>query len=296
MSKIITTKEFIENSKKVHGDKYDYSLSNYIDAHKKIKIICKEHGIFEQPSNSHISAKSGCPYCSKTFQLTTEVFIEKSIIKHNNKYDYSKTEYINAKTKINIICKEHGNFTQTPNSHLNGTGCPKCGIKTLAKKQTISNQDFIDKSNKIHNNKYDYSLVDYKNCKIKIKIICKDHGMFEQLPDHHSRGVGCPTCSKYYGSFNDKYLYIFYDYKFNLMKIGASKDPEKRLKEISKGKDKSGLKILKIYEKSANIEKNLHIKYDKYRTNHILYEDGGSEWFNLPENEIIEIDKIISRK
>jgi len=288
-----TTEEFIKDAQKIHGDKYDYSLVDYKTAIKKVKIICKEHGIFEQTPNSH--SKCGCMKCGGRYS-NQDYFLEKVKKIHSDKYDYSLVEYKNAKIKIKIICPEHGIFEQLPMIHIRGCGCPKCGKIQQHKNQTISEQDFIDKCNKIHKNKYDYSLVKYKNCKIKIKIICPDHGIFEQSPDHHSRGVGCPTCSKYYGDFNKKSLYVFYDNKYNLMKIGASKNPEYRIKEISKGKNRTGLEILKIYKNSASIENKLHIKYEKYRTNHTLYEDGGSEWFRLPKNEIFEIEKFIFRK
>jgi hypothetical protein len=139
----------------------------------------------------------------KPFQKskTTECFINDAIKIHKDKYDYSLVQYVNARTKIKIICKDHGIFEQVPNSHLVGNGCYYCGKLSLAKKQTITQENFIEKCNKVHNNKYDYSSVNYQNCKVKIKIICPEHGIFEQTPDHHSRGIGCPTCSKYYGSF-----------------------------------------------------------------------------------------------
>jgi hypothetical protein len=69
---------------------------------------------------------SGCRYCSGNYQSNTEEFIEKSIKIHGDKYDYSKVNYYKAINNVIIICKEHGKFNQTPNTHLNGSGCPKC--------------------------------------------------------------------------------------------------------------------------------------------------------------------------
>jgi very-short-patch-repair endonuclease len=119
-----------------------------------------------------------------------EDFITESNIIHNNKYDYSLVNYINSRTKVKIICKKHGVFEQTPNNHLRGQECPECyGNKKLTKEK------FILKSNIIHNNKYDYSLVKYKNAKTKVKIICNKHGVFEKTPDNHiSKKQGCPIC------------------------------------------------------------------------------------------------------
>ena len=108
------------------------------------------------------------------------------------------SEYVNAYTKVKIICKEHGIFKQQPNNHINGHGCPKCiGTKTT--------EDFIKKSKKIHNHKYDYSLIKYINCQTKVKIICPDHGIFEQLSTSHLNGNGCPKCI---GRFKDTEQFI----------------------------------------------------------------------------------------
>jgi hypothetical protein len=116
-------------------------------------------------------------------------FIKKANLIHNFKYDYSIVDYKNNKTKIRIICFEHGEFWQTPSNHLNGNGCPICsGVNKL------TTEKFIERSNIIHNFKYDYSVVEYKNNKTKIKIICPVHGIFEQRPDSHLNGQNCPKC------------------------------------------------------------------------------------------------------
>ena len=127
-------------------------------------------------------------------KLTNEEFIKVANNIHNNKYDYSLVNYINAKTKVKIICLVHGVFEQTPNNHTsisNKNGCPVCkNEKNLLK-------DFIKKSNIIHHNKYDYSLIDYKNIRTKIKIICPIHGQFEQTPNNHlNLKQGCAKCRK----------------------------------------------------------------------------------------------------
>jgi hypothetical protein len=120
---------FIEKSNKIHGGKYDYSLSKYNGTNVKIDIICKIHGLFKQRPNDHL--KYGCHTCgiekrSKTKSLTINEFIMLSNKKHKNTYDYTKVDYVNHKKKIEIICHSHGMFLQTPNSHLNGSGCPIC--------------------------------------------------------------------------------------------------------------------------------------------------------------------------
>ena len=119
-----TTKEFINKAQKIHGDKYDYSLVEYIGSFSKVKIICKKHGEFIQMPNKHLCGR-GCPKCGK--RLSTEEFI-KSVKKiHINKYDYSLVKYYDSFTKVKIICPIHGIFEQSPVNHSQGSGCQKCG-------------------------------------------------------------------------------------------------------------------------------------------------------------------------
>ena len=181
---------FIEKAKKVHGDKYDYSKVNYIDSKTKICIICPEHGEFWQTPSSHLR-KRGCPFCANNIKYTNEKFIEKASAIHHNRYDYSKTKYVNNKTKVCIICPEHGEFWQTPHVHLQGKGCLKC-----ANRFAYNTKDFIIEAKKIHGNKYDYSKVECINAMTKVCIICPKHGEFWQCPKDHLRGQGCPKCGR----------------------------------------------------------------------------------------------------
>ena len=163
---------FIEKAKKVHGDKYDYSKVEYVNAKTKVCIICPEHGEFWQTPNTHLSGK-GCIHCgnassAKKRKTNIEEFIKKSNIVHNNKYIYTAINYINNKTKIRIICPEHGEFWQRPDHHLMGCGCPKCMITRIRNILTSNNEEFIEKANKIHKNKYDYSKSNYVNNRTKI--------------------------------------------------------------------------------------------------------------------------------
>ena len=126
--------------------------------------------------------------------LTESEFIEKANKKHNGKYDYSKVKYTNSRTKVCIICPEHGEFWQTPSNHLSGRGCRKCSIIEGHKKQSNNTISFIQKANETHNGKYDYSKVEYKNNREKVCIICPEHGEFWQTPHSHLSGQGCPEC------------------------------------------------------------------------------------------------------
>lgn len=127
-------------------------------------------------------------------RLTTEEFIKKAKSIHGSTYDYSKVQYVNAHTPITIICPIHGEFKQTPNEHLSKYGCNKCGhIRTTnAKRDTL--ESFIKKATKVHGSLYDYSKVQYKDSSTNIVIICRKHGDFEQKPNNHLNGQGCPNC------------------------------------------------------------------------------------------------------
>jgi hypothetical protein len=129
-------------------------------------------------------------------ELRTKEFLDRAKVVHNKKYDYSLVTYENARTKVDIICPIHGAFKQTPDSHLRGCGCPACGRDRTTEKQKCKLNEFIYKAKEMHNNKYDYSLVEYKNSITKIKIICPIHGKFYQTPDNHLYGYGCPACAR----------------------------------------------------------------------------------------------------
>lgn len=132
--------------------------------------------------------------------LTQEEFIKKANAVHNNFYDYTISIYNGCRTKIKIICPVHGEFEQVPYYHLQGSKCPKCANFSSSKKRKKPIEVFIKKSNIIHNHKYDYSLVEYKNNTSKIKIICPIHGEFEQMPVKHlNKKQGCPMCRESQG-------------------------------------------------------------------------------------------------
>jgi hypothetical protein len=194
------TEEFIAKAKELHSDKYDYSLVNYISAKNKINIKCKVHGNFKQAPDSHLSGQ-GCPKCgalliTKKLSSDTKEFIKKAILIHKNLYDYSKVNYIKNNTKVEIVCKKHGSFWQSPGSHLSGSGCLKCGKNHLQFSLNKRLNIYIEKVKIIHNNKYNYDLVNYKNATIPVEIICPTHGSFFKGLYEHSKGSGCPICSR----------------------------------------------------------------------------------------------------
>ena len=196
MSTLKTSEQFIEDSRKVHGDKYDYSKVEYINDKTKVCIICPIHGEFWQTPRNHIQGK-GCRYCQhRSYKYTSEEFIEQAKKVHGDKYDYSKVEYVNNHTKVCIICPIHGEFLQTPNSHLNGNSCKKCGQIKIGNYTRKTTEQFILEAKEIHGDKYDYSKVEYVNANTKVCIICPIHGEFMQSPHKHINGKrGCSKCN-----------------------------------------------------------------------------------------------------
>jgi G:T-mismatch repair DNA endonuclease (very short patch repair protein) len=198
--KRLTTDQFIELAIKVHGDKYDYSKVNYTTSLNKIIIICKVHDEFEQTPNAHLS-KKGCMKCGfestrKILSSNKKQFISSAVKIHGNTYDYSKVDYITATTKVKIICSKHGEFEQFPYVHLKGHGCNKCANQKINNGLKLTTDKFIERAIKIHCWKYNYKFVKYINSNIKVKIICHNHGIFNQRPqDHINQHHGCPKCS-----------------------------------------------------------------------------------------------------
>jgi very-short-patch-repair endonuclease len=305
MSLINKTDLFISKAEKIHGNRYDYSKVNYVNAKTYITILCKEHGEFNQTPSNHLS-NFNCQKCSNNFKLDTLTFINKASTIHDNTYDYSKVNYINADTPVIIVCKEHGEFNQIPDFHVNKKcGCPKCCISY--KKNTL---EFIEKANKIHNNKYNYSKVHYVNNKNQIIIICKKHGEFKQTPDIHlHKKCGCPSCInktefKFYEKIKELYpsikrqykvkwcknkLYLPYDFVIEDLNIIIELDGDQHFKQISNWSSPE-----------------VQIENDKYKTNcannngfsviRLLQNDVSKDNFDWIEEIKINITKIIHEK
>lgn len=217
-----TTEEFIIDAKKVHKDKYDYSKVVYVNSKAPVIIFCKKHKVyFEQRPNGHLRG-ADCVLCgnqkisdSKRKDFTK--FATDAISIHGKTYDYSKVVYINDRLKTEIICKLHGSFYQTPNAHLAGNGCPVCGKLLGAKKRTLSTQEFVAKAKTVHNDKYNYSMVEYAKSHQKVVIICRQHGEFKQTPNSHLSGSKCPECVKEILSINYKWTTEEFIKKANLV-------------------------------------------------------------------------------
>lgn len=190
--------DFINKAKSIHGDKYDYSKVEFVNTKTKVCIICPEHGEFWQTPEKHLSGQ-GCPSCAKTKKSDTTSFIEKAKAVHGDRYNYSKVVYVNNKTKVCIICPDHGEFWQDPHNHLKGKGCPLCGKQKVIDEHPtrLGLDEFIRRAKEIHGDKYDYSqIAAYNHGKEEVTIVCPVHGPFKQSFNVHLMGCGCPQCGR----------------------------------------------------------------------------------------------------
>jgi hypothetical protein len=215
--KRLSLSEVLLKLKIAYDDKYDYSLfDKYENKNQKVDLICKIHGVFNQNIGNHLYHKAGCPKCGLKVRkkLYNPVLKFKEV--HGDKYDYSKVDYKSIKSKVEIICIKHGSFYQTPNTHLKGSGCPKCGLINMSGKLKKPLVDFINKCKDVHDNIYDYDEVCYENLSDKIKIICKEHGVFYQRAFSHQQGYGCSRCNKSKGEKKIEYFLnknkIYFEY------------------------------------------------------------------------------------
>ena len=224
--RVSSLEKVLSQFREKHGDKYDYSKVEYVNAHTEITIICKEHGEFRQKPHNHKTGSS-CPSSPK--KKRKKVQYSEAVLKlrdeqkklrdeerlkkveetkrqkypdivaelkkiHGDKYDYSKVEYVDYGTPLTIICPKHGEYHQIFYHHRKGHGCPKCGNKISSQKQTFSQEKVIASFKRVHGDKYDYSKVVYVRNYEKVIIICPEHGEFLQAPSGHKSGQGCVKC------------------------------------------------------------------------------------------------------
>jgi len=212
----LTTGEFIERAKKVHGDLYDYSNTTYTTSSNKVEIVCKEHGSFFILPAGHTSGK-GCAKCAGIAKSSTEEFIAKAKKVYGNTYDYSLVNYTSNKNKVKIICSIHGVFQVRPNDHLMGkSGCPKCKVS-----KKLSQEEWVDKAVEKHKGYYSYNKVKYIDSTTKVSITCPKHGEFLQIPSNHLAGQGCSKCAKRGTDGDAIYIWRVVGYG-NVYKVGIT--------------------------------------------------------------------------
>ena len=192
--KSLTQNDFISRSNLIHKNFYDYSKTIYKNVDTKVLITCPTHGDFTQRPDHHLSGRK-CKKCSfeqfhfNNINAIKMKFINESKRKWDNKYSYDKVDYKTAKDKVIIMCPIHGEFKQTPDSHLKHE-CIKCSTIKGSDKQRRTLREFIELSNNLHNKFYQYNKTVYISDKTKLTITCPIHGDFEQLPYNHLMGKG----------------------------------------------------------------------------------------------------------
>jgi hypothetical protein len=194
--------EFLSRANCVHGLKYNYDRSIYIDSKTKIEIVCQKHGIFNQIPSQHLSGY-GCFRCGieqsiASRKMSPTTFLERAVGVWARKFDYSRTQFVDSHSPITIICPKHGPFTQIPYVHLKGHDCPACGAETralsISSANTMTQEEFLAKAKQIHGDKYDYSSALYSGYHNPLSIGCRTHGIFSQKAGDHLAGSGCQKC------------------------------------------------------------------------------------------------------
>lgn len=237
----LSTEEFIARSKEFHGDKYDYSLVEYTKNNVKVKIICPEHGVFEQRPCNHMVGM-GCKKCAckdvggRKKKKASESILQRLYALHGDKYTYENLVYKGSNEKITVTCKVHGDFETAAGNFLHKTnppGCPSC----YAESRRTTKDEFISVANTFHNGAYDYSEVEYVDWETPVTIICGQHGRFTQPPHNHSR-YGCPLCAvRGYKTNKPGKLYVLE--LDNITKIGiTNRDVKKRVTQIKSNSGK----------------------------------------------------------
>lgn len=195
MPKKITQEEFFQKMKENFGDKFDFSESIYKGYEEDVTYRCYEHGYVTTKARNLIKGY-GCKACSmkkvkEALSKTQDKFIEEAKAIYGGKYDYSLVEYVNSNTKVKNVCNDCGHTFETrPADFLRKHGCPYCYGNVR-----LSTEEFVERAKIVHGDKYDYYLVEYVNNSTKVKIICHEHGVFEQTPNSHLQGKKCPRCA-----------------------------------------------------------------------------------------------------
>lgn len=225
------TKGFIEDSIKIHGNRYDYTKVVYVNAITYVIITCPVHGDFEQYPTHHRRGK-GCMACFRESRRSNkDEFVKSSIKIYGAKFTYDKVVYIDNKNEVTITCVKHGDFSVTPNNHLSISskgGCTKCksdgqGIRNSVTWEHVMSR-FIDK----WGDKFTYYPETFTDVNSHIKIKCDLHGEFVTTPARHYRRPGCGPCGEKYKHPDLKYFYIASNAKRSILKIGVTKDPRQR--------------------------------------------------------------------
>lgn len=194
----LSLSEFVVRANFRHGDRYGYDLIDLKSTRIKVKILCKVHGLFEQAPVNHMNGQ-GCPTCAVScrnqgLSIGQAEFLRRAKDVHGDLYDYSKSVFSIKQALIEIGCPVHGFFYQLAASHLNGRGCPQCGIVSIRDRLKLDFHEVVARGKFVHGDVYDYDESTYRGTKEKMRLICQTHGEFWQSPAAHFLGGGCYRC------------------------------------------------------------------------------------------------------
>ena len=206
MSKKHTQQDFIDRSRKKHGNKFDYSRVEYTGRYNKVPIRCPIHGWFEQKPREHYESKYGCRDCSIDARTSSRTFSQSHVIElfkevHGDRYDYSLVDYKNMLSPVTIKCNIHGPFQMNPSKHIyHKQQCRECAYIERIDSRKVSFQEFLSRVKSVHGDKYDYSAIVWDNnintAHDNISIKCNDcENIFPQTPQAHMSGSGCGVCT-----------------------------------------------------------------------------------------------------
>lgn len=290
--RVLDTNSFITRARILHGDTYSYTKTVYTNSKTKLLITCSTHGDFLQNPTNHYT-KSGCPKCAGSgFIRKTEEIITEFKAVHGELYDYSLVAYTNEDTHVNITCNIHGQFRQQPKGHKQGQGCPKCAIDA----RRITQDTVIKRFQEAHADTYDYAEVNYTCKDNKVRIICKEHGVFEQRAADHWKGIGCQKCSKngFDGSLIGYLYYLSVD-NGKAFKIGITNRSVGVRFTITDLKTIEVLEVIKFSEgrHARDSEQRILKNYQEYKyTGPALLSSGNTELFYTDIRKVINVNSI----
>lgn len=223
-SRRITKEEFLRRCFNVHGNKYSIDLSTFKDTVSRLRVVCDLHGEFF-PIAKHLARGQGCPVCgpsplSHRYKLTprsarrqaTKVrnFIDRVKETHGDRYDYSLTKYVNCKTKVIVICREHGAFESHPRHLRDGQGCPYCSGKIICPGEFQKKIDLLYGVGL-------YTCNTFEPNTATVTTKCNNCGnVWEAYRRSLQTGAGCPSCSRSLKGYDTSKPGILYNIKFTL--------------------------------------------------------------------------------
>lgn len=291
MPKALSQEYYLKKADETHTGFFTYDMPQGVRADSKIRICCPFHGWFEQRLANHL-AGAGCPTCSGRGVDWLKRF--KSV--HSDTYDYSKVAFTTSKNKVEIVCKKHGSFFQTPENHYRGgQGCPQCKGDKIRKTKQMPISDFIKKSQKLHNNYFTYTGSQFSNMLTDtVEIQCPLHGVFSQNPVNHLAGkIGCRKCNNTKSSGEETlatYVGIFAKAKRRDKTLIAPKELDVYFPD-----QKIAIEYCGMYWHSCKNQEQLKQNKNKHYDKYLLAQQAGVRLITVYESEWINRQPQVKR-